>query len=96
MKRFSTPTITILTNGFDVRALVEVYVTIRQLRTKADFIPEIIDENTMMIELKQEETGQFRDGVARIQWTGLTAEGKRVTCEPVVFRLENVLKDEVI
>lgn len=98
MRRFTTPTIDLTVEGWDLSG-AEAFVTFRQGPRKVtltDASMELVGEDTIItVDLTQLQTGRFKAGECEVQ-VNWVEEGKRNATEIRKVEVAQNLLDEVV
>lgn len=100
MTRGTTPTLKFNIQGIEVSEINKAFVTIKQidkvLTKTVDDIQFDNEKNILSLELSQEETLSFEDGMLEIQIRIITKAGKALATPVKKTTMEKVLLDEII
>ncbi|MCQ2770331.1 MAG: hypothetical protein MJ236_00830 [Clostridia bacterium] len=98
MIRGTTPTLHVKILGLRTEDVLSWYITIAQddylLTFENDRIT--VDDDVLVVPITEEETLQFRDGMASIQIRAVTKSGQRIASDIKSGNIDGLLWDEVI
>ena len=78
MTQYTDVAITFTVTGVDLTTITEPHVTFEQGYTLIDVTDvNIVDASTFIVNLTQEQTGQFKEGAIKVQLNFFNALGKR-------------------
>ena len=98
MRRGTTPTISIAIKGLQLSDIDEWYVILSQDDIVLLFENDRIrtKNGLLQIDMTEEETLAFRDGVVAVQIRAVTKSGQRIASEIKTDTIDGLLWDEVI
>ena len=98
MRRGTTPTLEIKSNGVQLSDLSTIYITLKQHKKEISKTGDDIriSGDTLLVDLSQEDTLALDKGYVWIQMRAMTLDGKAIASKIEMIPVEDILKEGVV